>query len=202
MNKLILILGCMSSGKDTILRKIEEHHKFKKMNCKTIVSNTTRPMRVGEEEGVQYHFKTNEQYFNDLESGEVIEHVRYDVSVDDRPWYYYTMRKDIRLEESNYIEIVNPSGFAQLNESLGSDNIFSILIHADEDIRFERAKQRGDKEVEIRRRFKADLMDFDGVDTLVDKVFTNNGNIEIDDLVENIIEAIESEVNRWRRNLF
>ena len=52
VKKLFCLLGYSSVGKDTILKQV-----LKDMNnVKPIVSTTTRPMRKGEIEGVEYYF--------------------------------------------------------------------------------------------------------------------------------------------------
>ena len=57
--KVIALFGKAGSGKDTILRALVkvDSDKFNE-----IVSCTTRPPREGEQEGVNYHFLTIDQY--------------------------------------------------------------------------------------------------------------------------------------------
>ena len=51
------MIGKSSSGKDTIFQSLLEN---KELGLKPLILYTTRPMRDGEEPGVQYHF-TDEQ---------------------------------------------------------------------------------------------------------------------------------------------
>ena len=53
MGKIIYLMGKSSSGKDTVYRKILQSKKF---NLSKMVPYTTRPIREGEQEGVEYHF--------------------------------------------------------------------------------------------------------------------------------------------------
>ena len=53
MGKIFYILGKSSSGKDTIFQQIKNNRQ---LNLKTVVGYTTRPMRVGEKNGVEYYF--------------------------------------------------------------------------------------------------------------------------------------------------
>ena len=53
MKKIITLTGCSASGKDTLLNMIIRYNK----NILPIISTTTRPMRKGEKEGVNYYFK-------------------------------------------------------------------------------------------------------------------------------------------------
>ena len=65
MGKLIYLMGKSSSGKDTVYRELlrDDSLKFKK-----VVLYTTRPIREGEVDGVQYHF-VDEEVFNALTCG-------------------------------------------------------------------------------------------------------------------------------------
>ena len=53
MSRIFFVLGKSCSGKDTIFRYLKEK---KELNLKTVVGYTTRPMRVGEENGKEYFF--------------------------------------------------------------------------------------------------------------------------------------------------
>ena len=48
-------MGKSSSGKDTIYKKLIQN---KNLALKEIIPYTTRPIRVGEQDGVEYHFVT------------------------------------------------------------------------------------------------------------------------------------------------
>ena len=59
MNKLFVLMGKSATGKDTIYKEIL---KQKEIKLQTITPYTTRPIREGEQEGVEYHFVSVEQY--------------------------------------------------------------------------------------------------------------------------------------------
>ena len=69
MGKIFYIMGKSATGKDTIyqelLKRIPE--------LKTVVLYTTRPIRMGEENGREYHFATQEEKKNLEEAGKIIE---------------------------------------------------------------------------------------------------------------------------------
>ena len=54
MSKIFFVLGKSCSGKDTIFQSLKEN---KQLNLKTVVGYTTRPMRAGEKEGVEYYYE-------------------------------------------------------------------------------------------------------------------------------------------------
>ena len=53
MGKIICLMGKSSSGKDTIYKNLMED---KSLGLRKLTPYTTRPMREGEQEGVEYHF--------------------------------------------------------------------------------------------------------------------------------------------------
>ena len=56
---IFAFLGYTGSGKDTIVKRIS-----KELDIPIVVSHTTRPMRSGETQDVEYHFVDN-KYFVD-----------------------------------------------------------------------------------------------------------------------------------------
>ena len=65
MGKIVYLMGKSSSGKDTIFKELMKEGT---MDLRTIVPYTTRPIRAGEENGVEYFF-TDEAGFQALIRG-------------------------------------------------------------------------------------------------------------------------------------
>ena len=74
MGKIFLLMGKSSSGKDTIYRELM---RKKDIGLKKVVSYTTRPMREGETDGVQYLFKNEEEYRKLKDDKKIIEERTY-----------------------------------------------------------------------------------------------------------------------------
>ena len=53
MGKIFYIMGKSASGKDKIYSRLAGN---KELNLKKLILYTTRPVRDGEEDGVQYYF--------------------------------------------------------------------------------------------------------------------------------------------------
>ena len=86
MGKIFYLMGKSSSGKDTMFKKLIED---KSLGLKTIVGYTTRPMREGECDGVEYFF-VNEEKMCSLEAeGKVIERRSYNTV--HGIWSYFTV---------------------------------------------------------------------------------------------------------------
>ena len=76
MNKGILVVVSAPSGcgKDTIVSKVSEIMEDK---CHTSISMTTRPMRKGETDGVNYYFVSKEKFETNIANGGILEHTVY-----------------------------------------------------------------------------------------------------------------------------
>jgi len=70
---LVVISGPSGTGKGTLLSKIKQ----KEDSVKFSVSATTRRPRSGEVDGVNYFFKTHEEFENMIKEGELVEWVKY-----------------------------------------------------------------------------------------------------------------------------
>ena len=86
MGKIYCLLGKSSSGKDTLFKMLLEESG---LALKTIVPYTTRPIRVGEQEGVEYHFVTEETQKKLEAEGKIIELRAYDTICG--IWKYFTV---------------------------------------------------------------------------------------------------------------
>ena len=160
MGKIIYIMGKSSSGKDTIYHRLLEENDWQ---LKTIVPYTTRPIRIGETEGVSYHF-TDEQGFEALrQQGKVIEDRAYNTV--HGIWRYFTVDENIDLEHNNYAIIGTIESYRKTRDYFGKEFIVPIYVELDDGIRLQRALDReksqdAPKYNEMCRRFLADSEDF------------------------------------------
>ena len=161
MGKIVYLLGRSSSGKDTIYKKIMEQ---KEIAFHTVVLYTTRPIRDGETEGVEYHF-TDEEGFQKLkQAGKVIEDRTYHTI--QGLWRYFTVLEGaLSLEQYDYLMIGTLESYTKTKEYLGQDKLVPILIDLDDGERLQRALDRErTQEVpqyeEMCRRYLADVKDF------------------------------------------
>ncbi len=192
MGKIFLLMGKSTSGKDTIYRNIIEDES---LFLKKVVPYTTRPQRSGETDGVQYFFKTEEQYQALKASGQIIEERTYHTNYGE--WRYFTVDDgQIDLTDGDYLVIGTLESFCYIRDYFGKENVVPLLIDVEARIRLERAMKREGKQEnprydEMCRRFLADEEDFSenklkaaGVSTR----FPNNDRIE--DCIDSIKEFI------------
>ena len=84
MGKIFYIMGKSASGKDTIYKElIEKMPKFH-----SIVPYTTRPMREGEKDGVEYFFVDQERFDEMMDEEKIIEFRSYNTKCG--IWTYFT----------------------------------------------------------------------------------------------------------------
>ena len=70
---LVVVSGPSGAGKGTVLNVFKEQEK----NTRFSISATTRKPRKGEVEGVNYFFKSNEEFERMVASNELVEWVKY-----------------------------------------------------------------------------------------------------------------------------
>lgn len=160
MGKIFCLMGKSSTGKDTIYRELLK----KGLGLTPIVPYTTRPIRMGEVDGREYHFTDEDGYQALLTAGRVIEARAYDTV--HGVWRYFTVAEDtLDLENRNYCLISTVEAYVNLKKYFGEDKICPILIDIDDGERLQRAltrerKQKEPKYEEMCRRFLADARDF------------------------------------------
>ena len=158
--KLYVILGESGSGKSTLCKTIV------KSGFQLIIPYTTRPMRTGEIDGVDYHFITKDKFLEMIDCNKFAEWSSFKVSTDD-DWYYGTLLDDYsKFDEA--VVILNPTAFTKFKK-LGIPHT-SFYLKVPEEIRRERLIKRGDDIIEINRRMEAEKVDFDNIEDIIDVV--------------------------------
>lgn len=161
MGKIFYIMGKSSTGKDTIYKRLLE---CEGNTLRTIIMYTTRPIREGEQDGVEYFF-VDEKRQRQLEAeGKIIELRSYNTF--HGIWNYFTVRDEqIDLERYDYLVIGTLESYAMTRKYFGKDKLVPILIELDDGIRLQRALdreklQKVPRYQELCRRYLADEEDF------------------------------------------
>lgn len=118
---LVIIAGMTCSGKSTALKYLTENYKID-----PIISYTTRPMRNGEIDGVDYHF-VDESTFKIMDgAAKFLETTSYKQK-DGAVWRYGTLKSDYYGCGTKAI-ILNPQGIVNLlGIKMNSELLFEIL---------------------------------------------------------------------------
>lgn len=181
---LIVVSGPSGSGKGTVLGAV-----FKKSKDFVYsVSATTRAPRPGEEDGVQYHFRTKEEFEKLIAEDAVVEHTVYAGN------YYGTLRpvieKDL-MQGKNVVLEIEVDGAMQIKKKF-PEAVLVLIVPPDFATLEARLRGRGtNTEEDIQRRLarsREELAIFNRYDYLI----INEDNM-LDEAADKFIGIIESE---------
>lgn len=101
MNKdkyLVVVSGPSGSGKDTVVNRLRQLHP----EIEISISATTRAMRPGEAEGVNYYYLQKDEFENRIQAGEILEYTQYCGN------YYGTPKAEVdrRIENEHTVILV------------------------------------------------------------------------------------------------
>lgn len=191
MAKIFFVLGKSCSGKDTIFKKLKEDRE---LNLNTVTGYTTRPMREGEINGVEYFFVNNEELEALKNKGKVIECRDYNTVYG--VWSYFTVDDgQINLEKGNYLYIGTLESYEQMVRYYGKEVVVPIYVEVETGERLTRAvnrerQQENPKYTELCRRFLADEEDFCEENIKKAGIKKRYENNSLERCIEEIVEDI------------
>lgn len=191
MGKIYCVMGKSSSGKDTVYKKLKEQYK----EFRLIVPYTTRPIREGEKDGVEYYFVDPEQFRAMKEDGKVIESRSYNTKCG--IWTYFTADDaQIDLSAADYLLIGTLVSYQALREYFGEEAIVPVYLEVEDGLRLARAlererRQEKPKYAEMCRRFLADEEDFSEENLIKSGITERFGNEDFTECLNKIQRYIE-----------
>lgn len=188
---MVVILGASASGKSSVEKILQKIYNMKK-----VVSYTTRNIRQGEQEGVDYYYISQERFDALDAQGFFAEKIFYPSS-----GCYYAAAKEDCTDDS--IIVVAPEGLTQLLEK-PELNIVSFYLESSEIIRFSRMIDRGDALDSIFKRIKEDRKIFKDIANKCSYMISNTGDTSLLEIASAIYQTIMSQrgVTIWNRNLY
>lgn len=144
----VAISGPSGVGKGTIMNLLRERLK----NAVFVLSHTTRRMRAGEEDGVQYHFVSKEEFERGIAAGEFLEYAQ--VHQKD---YYGILKKPVETALNSgklVLREVDVQGAENIRKTIPKEQLLTIFIKPPSmDLLREHIEKRGHlSEEEIARR--------------------------------------------------
>lgn len=195
MGKIFCLMGKSSSGKDTIYKALTEDAQ---LSLKRIITYTTRPIRQGEVEGLQYHFVTEEQ-LKILEREERIVELRsYDTV--HGVWKYFTVCEEgMDLERDSYVIIGTLRSWHDMCAYYGRERMVPVYIEVEDGERLSRALKREQVQKhpdykEMCRRYLADCEDFTEEKLSEEGIIRRFQNTDIGSCFEEIKLFIQKEM--------
>jgi guanylate kinase len=139
-NSRIILCGGSASGK-TLLK-----NRMKKKGLKFSISYTTRPMRDGEVDGIDYNFLTEEEFDKREREGFFYETALYSG---------YLYGQGIKEWNEDDLFVMEPVGISKITPE-DRKSSFIIFIDAEERVRVQRLRERGSSPEEIKKRIIRD----------------------------------------------
>ena len=151
MYNIIALIGEAGSGKDSIMQNIL---KKRPLQFNEIISCTTRPMREGEAEGVNYFYLTPEEFANKILNGEMLEATSFN------DWFYGTTYESLRSDCTN-IGAFNPDGIRAMSGMPDiSVTVYKVCCSDKTRLLRQLNRETNPNVDEIVRRYKTDKEDF------------------------------------------
>lgn len=170
--RMIIIMGRAGTGKTSLVNELVKRGYEKIKTC------TTRPIRDGEEDGVDYFFLTDDQFHKYAQNNYFAEIKKYYTT--EGEWLYGTPKVELLSSDEKSVIILTPDGVRAVKPLLDSRGIHYtvVLIGAKASVIKRRMIQRGDDMDEIIRRIRADDEDFEDCEEFVNFTLSNAGSIQ------------------------
>lgn len=169
---MLILVGPSASGKTEAVKIL-----ISKYHMEKLVTYTSRPMRINEINGVDYHFVSKEEFIEKIDKGFFLEYVCYNGN------YYGTAYEDLA---SNKVVILEPSGVKTYLEKV-PELVKIIYLRTPISYRLERMMARGDAIDSINLRIQND-----------DLIFTN----ELEDLANWVIDSTDISIDDLTEEIF
>ena len=182
---LVILSGVSGAGKDTIKKEIIKRMK----NVISLPSFTSREPREGEEEGIQYHFITKEQFKEKIKNEEFYE---YDLHHEN---YYGTSKKlmNEKIDSGKIIvKDIEVNGTENLIKKLENDTkLVTIFLKVDKEELKNRLINRGDNLSEADMQLRLGRLEYEESKIGLYDYVIKNDNLE--KTVQIIMTIIENE---------
>lgn len=185
MDKYIIVAlyGKSGAGKDSIQKLLTQRHP----GLHPIISMTTRPIREGEKDGVDYHFTDIVEFTKKVLSGDMLEATCF------RDWFYGTPIESLDINKVN-IGVFNIAGIEALKQD-PRVAVYPAFVDAPDKVRLLRSLNREENPdcAEICRRFATDEHDFANIDFKPHYVIPNQKSTNLAETVDNLFDLLMQE---------
>lgn len=192
MGRIYYLLGKSATGKDTLYKEILK----RRPKLRTVTMYTTRPIREGETDGVEYFFTGREELERQLASGKVIESRTYQTIAG--PWTYYTVddgQFNVADDES-CLMIGTLESYDKMCAYFEAGKMVPVYIEVPDGIRLLRAVKREENQKkpnyrEVCRRYLADEKDFSEENLFRLGITKRYQNTDMEMCVEEILRDLD-----------
>ncbi len=186
---LVVVSGPSGAGKGTVLKRLKDSDD----SIRFSISATTRTIRQGEKEGLNYFFKTRDEFKSMIEAGQLLEWVEYCGN------YYGTPKEYIETtvkEGYDCLLEIEVEGAANVKKAYPDCVLIFILPPSFEELK-RRIEKRATEEPEIvakrLQRAREEMAYIENYDYVI-------VNDKIEDAVENLRSILKAEKLKLNRN--
>ena len=170
---MIILFGPSASGKTEVAKMLQFKYDIKK-----VITCTTRNKRLGEQDGVDYYFLTEQEILKEYNDSLLVEMTRYN------DCFYGTRVSEIRDDKAI---ILDPNGVASF-QKLNQKKIITFYLYASEVTRFNRMICRQDSIEKAHQRIENDKIIFDKKNLPRYDYLMNTDKITIEEATDKIYE--------------
>jgi len=164
---MIVLSGPSASGKTEVAKLLMNEYGIKR-----VITTTTRPMRKGEVDGIDYYFVSKERFKEMINEGLFVEYTEYNGNL------YGSLKSEIA---DNKVIAIEPNGM-RAYIALNDPHIIVFYLDVCEKVRRERMLMRGDSPENVEQRLIEDKVRFGKdnipeVDVIVDSQNYNQDEV-------------------------
>ena len=164
---MIVLSGPSASGKTEVAKLLMNEYGIKR-----VITTTTRPMRKGEVDGIDYYFVSKERFKEMINEGLFVEYTEYNGNL------YGSLKSEIA---DNKVIAIEPNGM-RAYIALNDPHIIVFYLDVCEKVRRERMLMRGDSPENVEQRLIEDKVRFGKdnipeVDVIVDSQSYNQDEV-------------------------
>ncbi len=187
---LFIVSGFAGAGKGTVTKQIVKEDEHLKLS----ISATTRDMRNGEAEGVDYFYVTKDEFQRKIKNGELLEYAKYGDN------YYGTPRDYVKkmLDEGNDVLLeIEVLGAAKIKASLPKTVRIFVTPPTAEELKNRLVGRGRDSAEDITRRLNRAVDEAEDIDDY-DYLLVND---TVEQCVKDLHSIVEAERMKVKRQV-
>ena len=178
---MIVLSGPSASGKTEVAKRLMNQYGIKR-----VITTTTRPMRKGEVDGVDYYFVSKERFKEMINEDLFVEYTEYNGN------FYGSLKSEVA---DNKVIAIEPNGM-RAYIALHDPHIVVFYLDVCEKVRRERMLMRGDSPECVEQRLIEDKVRFGKGNLPEVDVLVDSQNYNQDEVTEYILKKYRKILNQ------
>jgi guanylate kinase len=175
---IFVFTGPDGSGRKTVAKRVGASFDLQR-----VLSYTTRPSRLYEKDGLDYHFITTQQFIEAEQNKEFIE------TLEIEGVFYGIKSKDIdaMFQKHQYVYLILNRQGSELVKGIFGNKVIRIMVYADRNKVMSRLLERGDTTEVIYKNLER----YEEEMSYLKECDANVENYELDETVEEVAEILK-----------